>query len=77
MTRSLEQKRPRREDEADVQNTMPTVEPLLSDAAKFNAATLRKLKRALEEDPEIDIVTALPSNYSSRLADRKIVKGEH
>ena len=51
--------------------------PILSDsaAAKFNVAAMRKLQRALEADPEVDLANALPLMYSSRLAARKTNKG--
>lgn len=77
MAAPLAPKRPWPEDEADSRNTKSKFKQPLSDAAKFNAAALRKVQKALEEDPEIDIATALPSNYSDRLVRRKIVKGEH
>lgn len=67
MLRSLKQQRPRSHYKSDAQNT--------SEAANFNARVLRKVQRALDEDPEVDISMVLPSNYSSRLASRKIVKG--
>ncbi len=69
MTRSLRQKRPRSHDDSDASNA--------SEAANFNATVLRKIRRAFEEDPEIDISTVLPSNYSSRLASRKITEGKY
>lgn len=69
MTRSLRQKRPRSHDDSEAPNA--------SEAANFNATVLRKVQRALEEDPEIDISTVLPSNYSSRLASRKTAEGEY
>ncbi|KAI9674971.1 MAG: hypothetical protein M1817_001377 [Caeruleum heppii] len=47
----------------------------LSAAAKFNVSVLRKLERALEADPETDLSTAFPTNYSSRLAGRKSDQG--
>ncbi|MCJ1258063.1 hypothetical protein MMC24_005893 [Lignoscripta atroalba] len=52
--------------------------PILSDsaAAKFNVAAMRKLQRALEADPEVDLANALPLMYSSRLAARKTNKEE-
>lgn len=69
MTRSLRQKRPRSYDDSDAPNA--------SEAANFNATVLRKVQRALKEDPEIGISSVLPSNYSSRLASKKIVEGEY
>lgn len=48
----------------------------ISEAAIFNARILRKLQKALADDPETEITTLLPSNYSTRLTSRKTVKGE-
>ncbi|KAI9779901.1 MAG: hypothetical protein M1816_003310 [Peltula sp. TS41687] len=47
-----------------------------SAAARLNAAALRKLQRALEKDPEVDLTTALPFDYAQRLADKKSAAGE-
>lgn len=38
-----------------------------SKAAKFNAHTLRKLQAAVDKDPEIDLTTQMPMDYSVRL----------
>ena len=46
-----------------------------SPAARFNVAAMRKLQKALEADPEVDLITALPMGYAERLADRKIPEG--
>lgn len=67
MTGTPKQKRQRSHDNSDARNN--------SEAANFNATVLRKVQRALQEDPEIDISTVLPNNYPSRLASRKIAKG--
>lgn len=39
----------------------------LSKAAKFNSHALKKLRAAIDDDPEIDLVTKLPMDYSVRL----------
>lgn len=67
MTEPPKQKRQRPHDNPDARNS--------SEAANFNARVLRKVQRALQEDPEVDISTVLPNNYPSRLASRKIAKG--
>lgn len=46
----------------------------ISPAAKFNRVVLRKLQKALDSDPEIDLASLLPLQYSSRLA-AKVVQG--
>lgn len=45
-----------------------------SEAAKFNARTLRKLQAAVSHDPEIDLATQMPINYSSRLIEMRASK---
>ena len=45
-----------------------------SEAAKFNARTLRKLQAAVSHDPEIDLATQMPINYSSRLIELRASK---
>ena len=42
-----------------------------SEAAKFNHMILRKLQRAFETDPDIDLLSKFPTGYSTRLAGRK------
>ncbi|KJX93788.1 hypothetical protein TI39_contig4257g00003 [Zymoseptoria brevis] len=42
-----------------------------SEAAQFNRLVLKKLRKAVDVDPEVNLISKLPSNYSSRLADRK------
>jgi hypothetical protein len=42
-----------------------------SEAAQFNRMVMRKLQKAIEADPEVDLASKLPTSYSSRLADRK------
>ena len=46
-------------------------ENLASEAAKFNQMVLRKIQRAIETDPEDDLLSKFPSGYSTRLAGRK------
>lgn len=41
--------------------------PPKSKAARFNARTLKKLQAALDRDPEIDLTTQMPMDYSARL----------
>ena len=45
-----------------------------SEAAKFNARTLRKLQAPVSHDPEIDLATQMPINYSSRLIEMRASK---
>lgn len=68
--------------------TPPTIQPNETDimlspsqhqaskslACQVNQMVIRKLQKALEADPEVDLVSQIPSSYSSRLADR-IAKG--
>jgi hypothetical protein len=42
-----------------------------SEASRFNQMVLKKLQKALEADPEVDLASKIPSSYSSRLAHRK------
>ncbi|KAI9655414.1 MAG: hypothetical protein M1829_000650 [Trizodia sp. TS-e1964] len=44
----------------------------MSSAAKLNAMVLQRLRKAFETDPEIDLTTVFPTNYSSRLLSRKV-----
>jgi hypothetical protein len=32
---------------------------------------MRKLQKAIEADPEVDLASKMPTNYSLRLADQK------
>lgn len=48
-----------------------STEMVESEAAQFNRMVLRKLQKAIEADPEVDLASKLPANYSSRLAERK------
>lgn len=41
-----------------------------SPAAKFNRLVMRKLTKALEQDPETDITRIVPSSYTATLARR-------
>jgi hypothetical protein len=74
MRKSLKRARPN--DDNKVQEAQPEAVTSTSAAAKFNATVLKKLQRTLELDPEIDLTTALPSEYSVRLASRKNNKGK-
>jgi hypothetical protein len=38
-----------------------------SKAARFNARILKKVQDAIASDPEVDLVTKLPADYSTRL----------
>jgi hypothetical protein len=40
-------------------------------AARYNEAVMRQLRRGLDEDPEVDILTLFDTNYSSSLARHK------
>lgn len=42
-----------------------------SEAARFNRIVMRKLQKAIEADPEVDLACRLPTNYSLRLAGRR------
>jgi hypothetical protein len=42
-----------------------------SEASRFNQMIMRKLQKALDADPEVDLASKIPSSYSSRLALRK------
>ncbi|KAI9802929.1 MAG: hypothetical protein M1825_002160 [Sarcosagium campestre] len=55
----------------DSQAPAPKFPASLSAAAKFNVSVLRKLERALEANPEIDLTTVFPNHYAVRLAGRK------
>ncbi|KMU79221.1 hypothetical protein CISG_07652 [Coccidioides immitis RMSCC 3703] len=46
-----------------------TSTPLKSKAAKFNTHTLRKLQAAVDNDPEINLITQMPLDYSIRLVE--------
>ncbi|KAJ5151909.1 hypothetical protein N7492_010204 [Penicillium capsulatum] len=47
-----------------------------SKAVRFNAHTLKKLQAAIDDDPEIDLTTRMPIDYSSRLPGmRSVVDG--
>lgn len=46
-----------------------------SPAARFNVAAIKKLQKALDADPEVDLISALPMDYAERLAGRKTLKG--
>jgi phage tail sheath gpL-like len=46
-------------------------ESIESEAARFNRIVMRKLQKAIEADPEVDLASKLPTGYSLRLAGRK------
>jgi phage tail sheath gpL-like len=46
-------------------------ESIESEAARFNRIVMRKLQKAIEADPEVDLTSKLPTGYSLRLAGRK------
>ena len=47
------------------------ISPGDSEAAKFNAKVLQKLQKALKVDPEADLCSLLPANYSERVDGRR------
>ena len=49
----------------------PNQETHTSDAAKFNEMVIRILQRAFAVNPEDDLLSKVPSEYSTRLAERK------
>ena len=42
-----------------------------SKAARFNAHTIKRLQATMCNDPEIDLTTQMPMDYSSRLTDMR------
>lgn len=44
---------------------------LKSKAARFNLHTLKRLQQAIEEDPEVDLTSALPMEYSIRVCEMR------
>lgn len=42
-----------------------------SEATRFNQLVMRKLRKAMDTDPEVDLASKIPLNYSVRLAERK------
>ena len=69
-------KRPFSGEANDAQSPAPKRVLPMSFAAKLNARTVRQLQKAFEADPEVDLTTVLPKNYSSKLASRKTNKGK-
>lgn len=61
---------PARQDSASEMH-VTAVELAESEAAQFNGMVMKKLRKAMDADPETDLASKLPLNYSSRLADRK------
>lgn len=50
--------------------------PTQTQAAKFNALALRKLQLAIRKNPEVDLTTHLPKDYSNRLTGMRAVTKE-
>lgn len=48
-----------------------------SKAARFNAHTLKRLQNAAHNDPEIDLTTQLPTDYSNRLVEMRESRKGH
>ena len=42
-----------------------------SEAVDFNAKVLRKLQKALKADPEANLLSLLPTEYSERLIQKQ------
>jgi hypothetical protein len=53
------------------QKTDTVTPPTTSPASELNRLVIRKLQRALEADPEVDLASKIPSSYATRLAERK------
>jgi hypothetical protein len=47
---------------------------MLSEAANFNRLVLRKLQNAVDKNPEVDLLSKFPLNYTDRL---KVKIGAH
>lgn len=45
--------------------------PVGSPACQFNRMIMKKLQKALEEDPEVDLTSKISLSYANRLAARK------
>ena len=45
--------------------------PATSAAFQLNRMVLKRLQKALEADPEVDLTSKIPSTYADRLAARK------
>lgn len=72
MSSALERTLPEQLDQT--RSVKPKRPQSLSYAAKLNSKVLGQLQRAFEADPEIDLTTVLPKDYSVRLERRKGVK---
>lgn len=53
------------------QEVRPNPTRISSDAARFNDRLLKKLQRALDKDSEANLMDLFPSNYASRLAEKR------
>jgi hypothetical protein len=53
------------------QKTDTVTPPNKFSASELNRLVIRKLQRALEADPEVDLASKIPSSYATRLAERK------
>lgn len=58
--------------EADTMRSLTQDQISKSAAYQLNQMIMRKLQKALQVDPEVDILSQIPSSYSSRLAERKM-----
>ncbi|KAF3917562.1 hypothetical protein AA313_de0202717 [Arthrobotrys entomopaga] len=47
-----------------------------TEAAVFNRRILSRIQRVFEKNPEADLLSLFPSDYQSRLADRKTTDNE-
>ncbi|EXJ82312.1 hypothetical protein A1O3_06125 [Capronia epimyces CBS 606.96] len=55
---------------ADSSNGLGSQTPVRSEAATFNLRVLKKLQKAYESDPEVNLQLLFPENYSDRLEAR-------
>ncbi|KAK2809192.1 hypothetical protein FQN50_004028 [Emmonsiellopsis sp. PD_5] len=53
------------------QEMRPNPTRIPSDASRFNDMLLKKMQKALNKDPEANLMVLFPSNYASRLAEKK------
>lgn len=53
------------------QELRPNPTKISSDAARFNHMLLKKLEKAFEKDQETNLMDLIPSNYSSRLTEKR------
>ncbi|KAI4167669.1 MAG: hypothetical protein LQ343_007023 [Gyalolechia ehrenbergii] len=52
-----------------------SLQPWTSSATRFNAVVLRKLQKAITKDPEVDLISIIPTGYSVRLMGMKEQEG--